>query len=35
MIEKKKLSFKAIAVAAAIDMQGKVVAYLSKEKSID
>lgn len=27
MVSKKKLSFKAIAVAAAIDLSGKVVAY--------
>ena len=35
MIEKKKLSFKAIAVAAATDRHGKVVAYISRPKSID
>jgi transposase len=35
MIPKKKLSFKAIAVAAAIDMNGKVVAIHLQQKSID
>lgn len=35
MISKKKLSFKAIAVAAAVDVDGKLVAYLIKDKSID
>lgn len=35
MIEKKKLSFKAIAVAAATDVHGKVVSYLSRQGSIN
>ena len=33
-IEKKKLGFKAIAVVAAINIQGRVVALLIKDKSI-
>ena len=33
-IEKKKLGFKAIAVVAAINIQGQVVALLIKDKSI-
>ena len=35
MIPKKKLSFKAIAVAAAVDLSGKVVAYHIVDGSID
>ena len=33
--DKKQVGFKAIAVAAAIDRTGKVVAHLLREKSID
>ena len=35
MIKRKKLSFKAIAVAAAIDMNGAVIAIHLKDHSID
>ena len=35
MIPKKTLGFKAIAVAAAVDMTGKVVAHLVTDHSID
>jgi len=35
MNEKKKLGFKAIAVAAAINMDGKVVAVHVVDKAID
>ena len=34
MIDKQKLGFRAIAVVAAIDLSGKVVALLTREKSI-
>ena len=35
IMEKKKVAFKAIAVAAAIDMNGRVVAQYMKEGAID
>ena len=34
-LPKKKVGFKAIAVAAAIDSSGRVVAHLTRERSID